>query len=1058
MSCLESVSATVNGGFHRTFFKWGSFVGRNPCCVIWTTFLICLLLSARLFMSFGGSELPQESEQDRLWVPQDSVGIDEMHKYEATFSSAYRPSTVIFTEKSGGNVLTSSVLAEALRFDRIVRTNLTARQYDEVDLIHAPVSYVSICGRTDVDAGDNTSATCVGHVSGHGLELWYSTSMGDFDFSYSDAQIAATVDSGRGIDPTLFPPGGRSVSVESIFGGIERDPITNAVVSARSVRLTYLLMGGDRDTDPGNTVRGWEEELNRLVGSRFTYSGLSKGSATDGETTWSSSIVDAWPNTAGATSRELSRAIRNDITAINIAYMLIFVYATLVFSRNSPTTSHALLAASGIVSVGLAVMVGYGLTTLFVPLNPVVNVLPFILIGIGVDDMFILLFAVEAQPKHLDVPTRLGNAMASAGVSITITSITDLFAFALGMTSQLPALAGFCTFAAVGITADFLCQITFFAGWMALDIHREKKQKVDCCPCVFGSTDADTSCVPCCCCPCTYGMCAASTQSTGLKGFIVGCYIPLLRKPIAKAAILIGFAGFTGFSIYAASNLEQDFDPRWFIADDAALQDTYSLQDRDFGGLGVPVYVITPPSTELDYATLVNQQGMIRLQDEVQANEWVEADSLSSWYAAFRRHIHSCDDTVTQSGGVTCVKRDCVDASTGDFEYPYCKLAKVVRDANGETTGAAPAADEKFMVDATGAIAPAGTPLASCYLPPGQFWAYLDQWVEDSFLGGVYASEVVWVSSAEVRGAADLALGVTATRLRAQYKVAVSAQDRVATMMTMRDSVAAADFGSSYAYTFAFLFYEQFRIIVTEAVTNLCLALGAVILITLVMIVNCTATALVALMIVLTDVDILGMMWYWGLSIDSVSVINLVLAIGLALDYSVHIAHAFTQKPGTDRQARVDAALEEMGTPVIHGCLSTFLAVLVLSISNSYVFRVFFRQFFGIVLFGGLHGLVLLPTLLSLFGPAYVESVKDGAAMHAKEMPEMVLSGGEMKSKGSSNPDFDVPPLPPTAEAVSAPPSPPGSESGDSSRSGCIPRMSRASSVVAPDDDARCEA
>ena len=30
-----------------------------------------------------------------------------------------------------------------------------------------------------------------------------------------------------------------------------------------------------------------------------------------------------------------------------------------------------------------------------------------------------------------------------------------------------------------------------------------------------------------------------------------------------------------------------------------------------------------------------------------------------------------------------------------------------------------------------------------------------------------------------------------------------------------------------------------------------------------------------------TDVDILGMMWYWGLTIDSVSVINLVLAIGL---------------------------------------------------------------------------------------------------------------------------------------------------------------------------------
>ena len=39
-------------------------------------------------------------------------------------------------------------------------------------------------------------------------------------------------------------------------------------------------------------------------------------------------------------------------------------------------------------------------------------------------------------------------------------SLTDLFAFALGSTSALPALSTFCVFAAVGITADFLLQIS----------------------------------------------------------------------------------------------------------------------------------------------------------------------------------------------------------------------------------------------------------------------------------------------------------------------------------------------------------------------------------------------------------------------------------------------------------------------------------------------------------------------------------------------------------------------------------------------------------------------
>ena len=49
--------------------------------------------------------------------------------------------------------------------------------------------------------------------------------------------------------------------------------------------------------------------------------------------------------------------------------------------------------------------------------------------------------------------------MGSAGVSITITSLTDVFAFLLGTMSQLPALSTFCIFAAIGITADFILQV-----------------------------------------------------------------------------------------------------------------------------------------------------------------------------------------------------------------------------------------------------------------------------------------------------------------------------------------------------------------------------------------------------------------------------------------------------------------------------------------------------------------------------------------------------------------------------------------------------------------------
>lgn len=58
-----------------------------------------------------------------------------------------------------------------------------------------------------------------------------------------------------------------------------------------------------------------------------------------------------------------------------------------------------------------------------------------------------------------------------------------------------------------------------------------------------------------------------------------------------------------------------------------------------------------------------------------------------------------------------------------------------------------------------------------------------------------------------------------------------------------------------------------------------------------------------------------------------------------------------------------------MGSSVFHGAFSTFLAIIVLAPSKSYIFNVFFKMWFGIILFGVANGFILLPVLLSLCGP-----------------------------------------------------------------------------------------
>merc|ERR1719258_1016642 len=145
-------------------------------------------------------------------------------------------------------------------------------------------------------------------------------------------------------------------------------------------------------------------------------------------------------------------------------------------------------------------------------------------------------------------------------------------------------------------------------------------------------------------------------------------------------------------------------------------------------------------------------------------------------------------------------------------------------------------------------------------------------------------------------------------------------------MRDLRSAVDGAGVAGAFPYMFMFRYYEQYAIIEREALTNLGLALLAVFLI--------VTLFVVMLCVILVDVDILGLMWLWDLSIDSVAIINLVLAVGLAVDYSCHVAHAFVQMPNMlgpeatpreQRQARADKAVEEMGVAVVHGAVSTFL-------------------------------------------------------------------------------------------------------------------------------------
>ncbi|XP_069555654.1 protein patched homolog 1 isoform X1 [Brachyistius frenatus] len=192
----------------------------------------------------------------------------------------------------------------------------------------------------------------------------------------------------------------------------------------------------------------------------------------------------------------------------------------------------------------------------------------------------------------------------------------------------------------------------------------------------------------------------------------------------------------------------------------------------------------------------------------------------------------------------------------------------------------------------------------------------------------------------------------------------------------------------SYPNGYPFLFWEQYVSLRHWLLLSISVVLACTFLVCALFLLNPWTAGIIVLVLSLMTVELFGFMGLMGIKLSAVPVVILIASVGIGVEFTVHVALAFLTAIG-DRHKRAVLALEHMFAPVLDGAFSTLLGVLMLAGSEfDFIVRYFFAVLAILTVLGVLNGLVLLPVLLSYFGPYPEVTPVDGRSRLPTPSPE----------------------------------------------------------------------
>lgn len=124
-------------------------------------------------------------------------------------------------------------------------------------------------------------------------------------------------------------------------------------------------------------------------------------------------------------------------------------------------------------------------------------------------------------------------------------------------------------------------------------------------------------------------------------------------------------------------------------------------------------------------------------------------------------------------------------------------------------------------------------------------------------------------------------------KTQADFINAFAAAHRVA------DDISRQTGATVFPYSLFYVFFDQYAHIIAITQEVLGLGLASVLIVTALMLGSWRTGSIVTAVVGLTVVTVMGVMAVWDISLNAISLVNLVISLGIAVEFCAHVARAF---------------------------------------------------------------------------------------------------------------------------------------------------------------------